>query len=196
MKRLKTDEEIKNHEFKFLTPREVFYKGNKRYWKCECECGNMVDRGEYAIIMGLAESCGCKHPRNLKGKETSRYKGYEELNGQYISSVRCKAESRNIEWSETSMTPKYLWDLFEKQQRKCRLSGLELDFKSGRNRSSGNYQTASLDRIDSSKGYIIGNVQWVHKDVNKMKQNLSENRFLELCKLIVLESLSQKSHEL
>lgn len=46
-------------------------------------------------------------------------------------------------------------------------------------------QTASLDRIDSSKGYIPGNVQWVHKDVNKMKLALSEKRLLELCTLIV-----------
>lgn len=44
---------------------------------------------------------------------------------------------------------------------------------------------ASLDRIDSSQGYIKGNVQWVHKDINKMKFDLSQDRFLELCNIIV-----------
>lgn len=41
-----------------------------------------------------------------------------------------------------------------------------------------------LDRIDSSKGYIEGNVQWVHKDVNMMKQNYSQKYFIEMCKKI------------
>lgn len=44
--------------------------------------------------------------------------------------------------------------------------------------------TASLDRIDSSRGYVEGNVQWVHKDVNFMKQALSQERFVELCTLV------------
>ena len=47
-----------------------------------------------------------------------------------------------------------------------------------------NYQTASLDRIDPTKGYIEGNIQWVHKDVNRMKMDFTETRFLELVNLI------------
>jgi hypothetical protein len=45
-------------------------------------------------------------------------------------------------------------------------------------------QTASLDRIDSTKGYIKGNIQWVHKDVNKMKWNWNQSNFINWCKLI------------
>lgn len=44
--------------------------------------------------------------------------------------------------------------------------------------------TASLDRIDSSRGYEIDNIQWVHKDVNKMKMGLSQNEFIDICKII------------
>ena len=44
--------------------------------------------------------------------------------------------------------------------------------------------TASLDRIDSSKGYIEGNIQWVHKDINRMKGDSSDNDFIKLCKII------------
>lgn len=44
--------------------------------------------------------------------------------------------------------------------------------------------TASLDRIDSSKGYIEGNVQWVHKRINKMKLDDSDTEFIEWCRLI------------
>jgi hypothetical protein len=43
---------------------------------------------------------------------------------------------------------------------------------------------ASLDRIDSSKGYIDGNVQWVHKEVNEMKMQATQNEFIEYCNLV------------
>lgn len=41
--------------------------------------------------------------------------------------------------------------------------------------------SASLDRIDSSKGYSINNVQWVHKDVNFAKQSMTMKDFVQLC---------------
>ena len=44
--------------------------------------------------------------------------------------------------------------------------------------------TASLDRIDSLLGYTIDNVQWVHKDINRIKFDMSQCRFVELCCLI------------
>ena len=54
----------------------------------------------------------------------------------------------------------------------------------------GKNQTASLDRIDSSKGYTKNNVQWLHKDINIMKRDFPEEKFLFLCKQIV------KNHKL
>ena len=43
----------------------------------------------------------------------------------------------------------------------------------------------SIDRIDSSKGYIKGNIQLVCGIVNVMKSDSSEDEFLQLCKKIV-----------
>ena len=43
-------------------------------------------------------------------------------------------------------------------------------------------RTASLDRIDSEKGYVAGNVHWVHKTVNKMKMEFSVDDFVSVCK--------------
>ena len=44
--------------------------------------------------------------------------------------------------------------------------------------------TASLDRIDSSKPYIKGNMQWLHKDVNIMKNAYNINYFINMCRII------------
>lgn len=38
---------------------------------------------------------------------------------------------------------------------------------------------------EAIKGYVDGNVQWVHKDVNFMKSDLEQSRFIDLCAKIV-----------
>lgn len=45
--------------------------------------------------------------------------------------------------------------------------------------------TASLDRIDSDQGYILGNIQWVHKIVNIMKQDTVQSEFIGWCRAVV-----------
>jgi hypothetical protein len=66
--------------------------------------------------------------------------------------------------------------------KKCALSGLELTFESDSKKSID--RNASLDRIDSKKGYIKGNVQWVDKRLNVMKMDLSLDFFLNACKMV------------
>ena len=68
-----------------------------------------------------------------------------------------------------------------KQNKRCSLTGTEIQFRKGRNK----IQTASLDRIDSTKPYTKQNIQWVHKDINRMKGSLSEENFFNYCKKIV-----------
>jgi uncharacterized protein YeeX (DUF496 family) len=42
----------------------------------------------------------------------------------------------------------------------------------------------SLDRIDSKIGYVKGNVQWIHKHINNMKQDYDNDYFISMCELI------------
>ena len=44
--------------------------------------------------------------------------------------------------------------------------------------------TASLDRKDSSLGYTLDNIQWVHRTVNKIKLDLQQDEFVEWCKRV------------
>lgn len=44
--------------------------------------------------------------------------------------------------------------------------------------------TASFDRIDSSKSYEIGNIQWVHTMVNMCKNKYSQKSFVEMCNAV------------
>lgn len=167
-------------------------KGYTRiFWNCKCDCGNTVEYQHKVLTYNSAESCGCHHPRNNKKENHPQWKGVGDLNGQYISQLKCKAVSRNLEWS---VTTEFLWELFIKQDRKCKLTGLPLNIVALRAKQKGVDQSASLDRIDSLKGYTEDNVQWVHKNVNKMKMNFSQERFIEICKLVTLtqENLSPR----
>ena len=83
------------------------------------------------------------------------------------------------------ISKEYVYNLFLKQNRKCALSGVEIKFADTSTLHSKGHTTASLDRIDSDRGYIEGNVQWLHKYVNIMKWKLSESDFLTWCSLIV-----------
>lgn len=67
---------------------------------------------------------------------------------------------------------------------RCALSGLAITLPIGGKNILHAKCTASLDRIDSSIGYIPGNIQWVHKIFNRMKNNHSDARFIELCKIV------------
>jgi hypothetical protein len=100
-----------------------------------------------------------------------------------IGRYRAGALKREIAWS---VEPQYLYELYEQQNKLCALSGKLIAFseKGVGYPGSKDISTASLDRIDSNKGYVVGNVQWVHKDVNKMKMDLPEESFFQKIKEI------------
>jgi hypothetical protein len=92
------------------------------------------------------------------------------------------ARSRDLEFN---LTVEYLWQLFEEQAGKCALSGLPISFgATTKDRDA----TASLDRKDSTLGYVTGNVWWVHKEINFMKGTLPLSRFIDYCTKISLLS--------
>lgn len=67
----------------------------------------------------------------------------------------------------------------------CPFSGRPLTFPTS---SGDTAKTASLDRIDSSQGYVRGNVRWVHKVVNIMRKDMGDTKFLELVKDAAVQS--------
>jgi nicotinic acid mononucleotide adenylyltransferase len=97
-----------------------------------------------------------------------------------FTSIKKGAASRKIEFN---ITIEYLWELFLQQNKKCALSGMALSFADTR-KNKNKKKTVSVDRIDSSKGYINGNVQWVHKTINIMKNSLSDEEFIEFCRKV------------
>lgn len=140
------------------------------YWRC-LNCG--VENGP-SVIQKIKQASGCRkcmvYPR---GASNPNWCGHELLTGRWLQQYRSDAAKKRREWS---VTPEYLWALWLAQGGRCAYTGWALQH--GRD--------ASLDRIDSSRGYAPDNVQWVHQDINRMKTDLSDKRFRELCAAVAL----------
>lgn len=108
-----------------------------------------------------------------------------KVTGRYWSYLVRNARTRNI---EVKVTQEEAWVIFLKQNKRCVYTGIKLTHLKYSKKVNGisiyKAGTASLDRKDSSLGYTKKNIQWVHKDVNRMKMNFKERYFLKLCKLI------------
>ena len=114
-------------------------------------------------------------------------RSHHTISGRYFCSLVSGAKRRGLEFN---ITIEDLWNLFTKQKGKCLLSGIDIRFyKTGEKYTA---QTASVDRIDSEYGYNINNIRWVHKTVNNMKWELSDDEFLSFCQSIIKHNRKNK----
>jgi hypothetical protein len=150
--------------------------------KCKCDCGKeIVAWGRY-VRNGHKKSCGCMVGR--KGSDNPNWKGYGEISSSSWSRIIKGAKNDRSREIEFDITIKQGWELFFKQNRLCALTGLPIKFPSRSRCYGAADSSASLDRIDSTKGYTIDNIQWVHKIVNLMKCDLDQDQFIRWCRRI------------
>ena len=127
----------------------------------------------------------------LSGPDNPKFTGYEELQGSELARIKAGAKNRNLEFS---VSPEYIWNLFLEQDRKCKYTGIELFFARNNLEYRMGESNASLDRIDSSLGYVEGNVHWIHKRINIMKGNMGEQEFLDFCEAVTYKNKGQEIH--
>ena len=153
-------------------------------YKVRCKCGYIGHRRRDHVDSGRTTACrSCLSKNNaVIIEQLHKYRPEAnpvgELDRSRFSRIRIGAERRNIDFL---VSMEFIWELFISQDRRCKLTGLFLDFSD-----------ASLDRIDSSLGYTEANVQWVHKTVNTIKWNMSVEELVGWCSLIVDKHRSQK----
>lgn len=167
-----------------LTIKKILWDRKPIKYLCECECGNFKEFGSSAF--GSVKSCGCLSHK--KRKDVVNFTGYEGIYGTYWRGVINRAKK----FSSIVIPIEKAWNLWILQDGKCALSNIPIFLPVDSNTPG----TASLDRIDSSKGYIEGNVQWIHKDINRMKNKYDQKYFINMCRLITeKDSISQDSNK-
>lgn len=133
---------------------ELTKKNKRAHYLCRClRCGNeKVMSGDN---VRRQKTCGCG-----QGNERISLESY------LINCARGRAKQRNIEFTITEKDVE--WNTY------CPLLGMKLYYRDRFNpKREGSYRenSASLDRIDSSKGYIPGNVWVISTKANRIKNN-------------------------
>lgn len=103
-----------------------------------------------------------------------------------LKNLCTKAKSRTKEFN---IVDQDLFDLWEKQNGQCAYTKLPLLA------AANQFNTLSLDRVDSSRGYVVGNIQLVCAAINKMKQEYTEEVFILFCQLVTQNSKLSESPE-
>lgn len=150
--------------------------------KCRCKCGQELYVNKYTLEKGISVRCRACFGKTLIGKSNPNFRGYENIPSWVITRGKRRAKQAGLQWD---VDLEFLNSLYIAQKEKCGITGIPISL---------NEHTASLDRIDSEKGYVRGNVWWVHKDVNIMKNGFELEYFAFICKK-VSQRLSKTTEE-
>lgn len=147
---------------------------SKTYTKNCPSCGSLQSYGRKGhldeAIRGNWKCRSCSnHDNNFKGK-------HHVIPYTWFATKQRGGISRGYQWE---LTIEDIWSLYQQQEGVCALSGVPIGWS-----EKGLTATASIDRIDSSEGYILENVQLVHKDINFMKQQFDQDYFISMCKAV------------
>lgn len=107
--------------------------------------------------------CGSMWQRNRKIKDPIK---------AIWRDARHHAKNKNREFN---ITIEDLRNLCESQENACCLTGTEFS----------NENLPSLDRKDSNLGYTLENIQLIQIKINRMKHDMDEQEFIEMCEKIV-----------
>lgn len=124
----------------------------------------------------------CQNRRNSEIREKNKHNLKYTLSRR-LTSAKASSNRRRIEYDKT-LTSEYLIDLYNTQNGLCSISKQKMTVGEGKR----NYHTISLDRIDSSKGYIKGNLHLVCWIINQMKNDMSMQELTNWCSLISINN--------
>jgi len=184
--RATTLEKAKGRRFgRLLVVRQAPTKNHQTRWVCLCDCGAEKVVTLSNLTNGSTRSCGCLHQENAiavgslgKGVRAHNWQGVGDISASYWGQVLAGAAGRGL---HVGVTHQEIWELFLAQDRRCALTGWPIGFDPPGGRGEG---TASLDRIDSTLGYQAGNLQWVHKRIQRMKWKFGQEEFIEACRAV------------
>ena len=176
--------EIGTHIKHWTVLEGPIYQNHTAYYKVRCDCGKELLKLPIEILNpnGDFQCASCAQKENkIESMIANGMVGDLALT-QYTR-LKKSAEKRNYEFS---VSIKYLWDLFQEQKQICAITGDYIP----------NIKEASLDRIDSSKGYIEGNVQWVTYQANVSKHTMTMEQLYEFCRKVLNHANQQPSQPL
>lgn len=141
----------------------------RRFYLCECECGNYKVIQGSLMLSGNTKSCGCLAIEVKKNKRISE--NHSELTAIILGYKR-HAIDRGFSWK---LSREFVKQLINKNCHYC--GSQPSNIKKTKNSLSGGLLYSGIDRIDSSKNYTQDNVVPCCKICNYAKSNMDINEF-------------------
>lgn len=116
----------------------------------------------------------------------ARKLSYRKNPHQFIRSRLTSYSNRaRLEKCEYNLTSEALINQWDTQGGLCFYTEAPISFELvGGSGKAPHNSTPSLDRLDPSKGYVIGNVVWCAYAINRMKNEFTYDEFILMCKHI------------
>ena len=172
--------------------------------KCKCDCGNEKECDYYEIRRNKVKSCGCA--RNTPElRELARIRAYElqdkgllNKGGDHHTNeytcfkymLKC-TNNKNRITKKSNLTLEDLKEVWDNQKGLCAYTKLPLilathtDLK----KDEPKWRLASVDRIDSNKGYEKNNIQFVSRIINYAKNDMSHEEMVKFLQFIKTEAI-------
>lgn len=160
-------------------------------------CGNGFERsrGEVNRSWKLGRKDFCSRSCSVSASNRSTKRG--NLDNLDAGNLRddytpfrwflARARARNKKHGKHNLTLEFLSDLWEAQKGLCAVSGWELNLpiSTAGFESKRDPKNASLDRIDSTKGYLKGNVRFISLAANYAMKEWPDKVLYEFCEAVV-----------
>jgi hypothetical protein len=169
-------------------------KSKRKMGECTCDnCGVKFEKPLSEITrnnnLGRQNFCSrtCVGKNNTKnfGDRKNNYDISKHSNNSRDKFTGLRSFLRRIKnkYHNYDVDLVYLKEVWDNQHR-CVYTGVELVLPKWRGINDPLY-TASIDRIDSNKGYIKGNLQFISIAANLAKNAMTHEQMLKFCKLII-----------
>ena len=156
---------------------------NKEFEKARNEYNRRIRLGKDKFYCSL--SCSGKSPENVKhivsngsGHPADEYSKFRLI----LKMLRSRIKDRPRDFN---LTLEYLKEIWDEQEGKCPFTGFDLELRTYKYDSQLNIKSASLDRIDNSKGYVQGNVRFVSVMFNFARNKFSDEEVIEFAQAVI-----------
>lgn len=188
----KYDREYSENKTKLLCHRCLEYKPIDQFHIDSRTDKELTRESQYRIIYRGGRKSYCKDcyktvERERYNRRSEKDRLYKCLQQRWLG-ARDRAKKHNTEFT---ITKDDLINKYNEQNGKCALTGIDLTFDMYQGRINTNI---SIDKINPKLGYTKNNIQLVCMAVNQMKNDLSMNELLSLCKKVIEHN--DKLHEL
>jgi hypothetical protein len=153
----------------------------------------MKRKNEKKLISVVCSKCKSSFQKDLKEynrqiRKNQNYNFFCSLNcsnskldeyssfRNFISTAKKNAKQKKLEFN---LDVEFLKELWETQSGKCFYTKLPMLLFPTKSKNEFKPESASLDRVDSSKGYIKGNVRFVCLTINYAKNSFDEKDFVK-----------------